>query len=69
MSERSESAKNKRRKKHHLKDEKSGMSFEYTKKKDGTIVCECTIEWHPDYKFPDRSFINGNAAKEGKPSV
>lgn len=64
MNERSESAKNKRRKKHYIKDEKSGMSFEYTKKKDGTIVVECTIEWHPDYKFPNCSFIKG-----GNPSV
>lgn len=49
----------KRRKKHYWKCDKTGMSFEFTQKKDGTIVCVVPLDWHPDYKHPERSFFKG----------
>lgn len=38
----------KRRKRHVIYDEKTGMGLSYTRKKDGTIVYECSVDWPAD---------------------
>lgn len=38
----------KRRKRHVIFDEKTGMGLSYTRKKDGTIVYECSVDWPAD---------------------
>lgn len=41
----------KRYKRHVVFDEKTGISLAYTKKKDGTIICECLMDVMDAFQF------------------